>query len=184
MNTIIGLLIIAVGSMGQSSSYVPINKIKEWSWENFWLTQGIFAWLVFPLLGALISNTPAELIEIYTLHPSAAWQAIGYGVLVGRGGTHFRTEHALSGNCLGTVGGTGYLCRIRNPYTGHADRHRPALAQGFDPAASRGGRPGWNRDCRLCRQPPFQKHVGGRAKKSYQRFCPEKGASSLPCSPV
>ena len=52
MNTLIGLLIIAVGSFGQSSSYVPINKVKGWSWENFWLVQGIFAWLVFPLLGA------------------------------------------------------------------------------------------------------------------------------------
>ena len=47
MNTLIGLLIIAVGSFGQSSSYVPINKVKGWSWENFWLVQGIFAWLVF-----------------------------------------------------------------------------------------------------------------------------------------
>lgn len=43
----IGLLIIAIGSFGQSSSYVPINKIRDWSWESFWLVQGIFAWLVF-----------------------------------------------------------------------------------------------------------------------------------------
>lgn len=47
MNTLIGLLIIAIGSFGQSSSYVPINKVKNWSWESFWLVQGIFAWLVF-----------------------------------------------------------------------------------------------------------------------------------------
>lgn len=40
MNTIIGLLIIAVGSMGQSSSYVPIKKVKTWAWESFWLVQG------------------------------------------------------------------------------------------------------------------------------------------------
>ena len=46
MNTLIGLLIIAIGSFGQSSSYVPINKVKNWSWESFWLVQGIFAWLV------------------------------------------------------------------------------------------------------------------------------------------
>ena len=45
MNTLIGLLIIAVGSFGQSSSYVPINKVKGWSCENFWLVQGSFAWL-------------------------------------------------------------------------------------------------------------------------------------------
>lgn len=28
MNTLIGLLIIAIGSFGQSSSYVPINFLK------------------------------------------------------------------------------------------------------------------------------------------------------------
>ena len=48
----IGLLIIAIGSFGQSSSYVPINKIRDWSWESFWLIQGVFAWLVFPFLGS------------------------------------------------------------------------------------------------------------------------------------
>ena len=55
MEILIGLLIIAVGSFGQSSSYVPIKKVKDWSWESFWLTQGVFAWLVFPLLGALLA---------------------------------------------------------------------------------------------------------------------------------
>jgi len=53
MNTFLGLLIIAVGSFGQSSAYVPIRRVKQWSWESFWLVQGIFAWLVFPLAGAL-----------------------------------------------------------------------------------------------------------------------------------
>lgn len=47
MEILIGLLIIAVGSFGQSSSYVPIRKVRDWSWESFWLVQGIFAWIVF-----------------------------------------------------------------------------------------------------------------------------------------
>lgn len=59
MNTLIGLLIIAVGSFGQSSSYVPIKKVDGWSWESFWLVQGIFAWLVFPLLGQHLLAIPA-----------------------------------------------------------------------------------------------------------------------------
>lgn len=42
MNTLIGLIIIAIGSFGQSSSYVPINKVKNWSWESFWLVAGDF----------------------------------------------------------------------------------------------------------------------------------------------
>ena len=37
MDILIGLLIIAIGSFCQSSSYVPIKKVKEWSWESFWL---------------------------------------------------------------------------------------------------------------------------------------------------
>ena len=43
MDILIGLLIIAIGSFCQSSSYVPIKKVKEWSWESFWLIQGVFA---------------------------------------------------------------------------------------------------------------------------------------------
>ena len=55
MKLIIGLLIIALGAFCQSSSYVPINKIKSWSWESYWIVQGVFAWLLFPLLGALLA---------------------------------------------------------------------------------------------------------------------------------
>ncbi|MEN6324042.1 MAG: L-rhamnose/proton symporter RhaT [Proteiniphilum sp.] len=82
MNTIFGLLIISIGSMGQSSSYVPINKIKDWSWENFWLIQGIFAWLLFPLLGAFMANNFSGLLQIYTANSSATLQSIGYGVFL------------------------------------------------------------------------------------------------------
>ena len=60
MSIIIGLLIIAIGAFCQSSSYVPINRIKEWSWESYWIVQGVFAWLVFPLLGALLAVPSGE----------------------------------------------------------------------------------------------------------------------------
>lgn len=66
MEIILGLLIIAIGAFCQSSCYVPINRIKEWSWESYWIVQGVFAWLVFPFLGALLA-VPADnsLFEIY-----------------------------------------------------------------------------------------------------------------------
>lgn len=101
MNTIIGLIIIAIGSMGQSSSYVPINKVKNWSWENFWLVQGIFAWLVFPLLGAFMANSLPELVQIYRANAAAAWQAVGYGVLWGVGGLTFGLSMRFLGIALG-----------------------------------------------------------------------------------
>lgn len=101
MNILIGLLIIAVGSMGQSSSYVPINKIKEWSWENFWLMQGVFAWLIFPLLGALIANNPSELIGIYAVNAADSLKAIGFGALWGIGGLTFGLSMRYLGIALG-----------------------------------------------------------------------------------
>ena len=122
MNTLIGLLIIAVGSFGQSSSYVPINKVKGWSWENFWLVQGIFAWLVFPLLGALLA-IPADgsLIELWGA--GGALPAIIYGPL-GCRRSDIRIEYALFGRCFRTKYSFGYLCRFRNPVPGSVCRER------------------------------------------------------------
>ena len=106
MNTIIGLLIIAVGSFGQSSSYVPIKKVKDWAWECFWLTQGIFAWLVFPYLGALMT-VPAgsSLGEILAVTDAGgtmvAWKAMGFGALWGVGGLTFGLSMRYLGVAMG-----------------------------------------------------------------------------------
>ena len=102
MNTLFGLLIIAVGSFCQSSSYVPIKKVREWSWESFWLTQGVFAWLLFPLLGALLA-VPAgsSLGEVFAAAPTAALKAAGYGVLWGVGGLTFGLSMRYLGVALG-----------------------------------------------------------------------------------
>ena len=100
MNTLIGLLIIAIGSFGQSSSYVPINKVKNWSWESFWLVQGIFAWLVFPLLGALLAiPAGSSLIELWGA--GGALPAMVYGVLWGVGGLTFGLSMRYLGVALG-----------------------------------------------------------------------------------
>lgn len=101
MNTLIGLLIISVGSFGQSSSYVPIKKIKEWSWETFWLVQGVFAWLVFPFLGALLSIGEGGLCGIYAVEKSALFATVGYGALWGIGGLTFGLSMRYLGIALG-----------------------------------------------------------------------------------
>lgn len=102
MNIIIGLIIIAVGSLGQSSSYVPINKIRNWSWECFWLVQGIFAWILFPLLGAFIAlPAGASLMEVWSAAGNGTWKAIGFGVLWGVGGLTFGLSMRYLGIALG-----------------------------------------------------------------------------------
>lgn len=100
MNALIGLLIIAVGSFGQSSSYVPINRVKDWSWESFWLIQGVFAWLVFPLLGALLA-IPAGSSLLQLWGAGGALPAVFYGVLWGIGGLTFGLSMRYLGVALG-----------------------------------------------------------------------------------
>lgn len=100
MNIIIGLVIIAIGSLGQSSSYVPVNKVKQWSWENFWLTQGVFAWLVFPLLGALLA-VPDGGSLVGLLASEEAVTSVVYGVLWGIGGLTFGLSMRYLGIALG-----------------------------------------------------------------------------------
>ena len=102
MNTLIGLLIIAVGAFCQSSCYVPINKIKKWSWESYWLIQGIFAWLVFPVLGALLA-VPQDhnLIDLYTSAPKESLLTMFFGVLWGVGGLTFGLSMRYLGVALG-----------------------------------------------------------------------------------
>lgn len=100
MNILLGLLIIAIGSFGQSSSYVPINKIKGWSWENFWLMQGVFAWIVFPFLGALLGK-PAGVNLIDLWASGGALMSVVYGVLWGVGGLTFGLSMRYLGVALG-----------------------------------------------------------------------------------
>ena len=159
MNTLLGLLIIAVGSFCQSSSYVPIKKVKEWSWESFWLVQGIFAWLVFPLLGALLA-VPAgsSLGEILSTDPSAAFKAAGYGVLWGVGGLTFGLSMRYLGVALGQSIALGTCAGFGTLF--------PAIFAGENLFAGKGLRPhegagrgvAGGRDERL-----LQPRAGGRA---------------------
>ena len=100
MEIIIALLIIAAGSFCQSSSYVPINKVKSWSWESYWLAQGLFAWIVFPLAGALLAMPEGYSIsDLFGME--GAPMAVVYGALWGVGGLTFGLSMRYLGVALG-----------------------------------------------------------------------------------
>ena len=125
MNIFFGLLIIAIGAFCQSSSYVPINKIKAWSWESYWIVQGVFAWLIFPLLGALLAVPSGEsLFAMYAAHPKASLLTILFGALWGVGGLTFGLSMRYLGVALGqslALGTCSALGAILGPvFTGHA----------------------------------------------------------------
>lgn len=103
MNALLGLLIIAVGAFCQSSSYVPINRVRSWSWESFWIVQGLFAWMVFPLLGALLAVPEGHsLVELFRESPSFnIWMTVLFGILWGVGGLTFGLSMRYLGVALG-----------------------------------------------------------------------------------
>lgn len=103
MDIIIGLLIIAVGAFCQSSSYVPINKVKDWSWESYWLVQGVFAWLLLPFLGAQLAIPEGQSLWGLISHAPIfnVWMTLLFGFLWGVGGLTFGLSMRYLGVALG-----------------------------------------------------------------------------------
>ena len=102
MEIIIGLLIIALGAFCQSSSYVPINKIRSWSWESYWIVQGVFAWVLLPLAGAMLAVPEGHsLAELFMRNPEATFLTVVFGALWGIGGLTFGLSMRYLGVALG-----------------------------------------------------------------------------------
>ena len=102
MEILFGLLIIAVGAFCQSSSYVTIRKIRSWSWETFWLVQGLFAWLIFPFAGAMLAvPSDASLFGLYACYPRETALTVVFGMLWGVGGLTFGLSMRYLGVALG-----------------------------------------------------------------------------------
>jgi L-rhamnose-H+ transport protein len=82
---------------------VPINRIKQWSWESYWIVQGVFAWIVCPLLGAMLAVPEGHtLCELYAgANSFYVWMTIFFGVLWGVGGLTFGLSMRYLGVALG-----------------------------------------------------------------------------------
>ena len=100
---LLGLIIIAIGSFCQSSCYVPINKIKNWSWESYWIVQALFAFLLLPFLGSMLAVPEGHsLCELLTsTSPFSLWMTILFGMLWGVGGLTFGLSMRYLGVALG-----------------------------------------------------------------------------------
>lgn len=139
MEVFTGLLIIAIGAFGQSGSYVPIKKVRNWAWECFWLTQGVFAWVVFPLAGALLA-VPAgnSLLGVVGSAGSAvALKTVFFGALWGVGGLTF----GLSMRYLGVALGQSLALGMCSAFGTLIPSLMPSLfpdAKGFSPALAIG----------------------------------------------
>ncbi|MCX6328694.1 MAG: L-rhamnose/proton symporter RhaT [Bacteroidia bacterium] len=102
MNPIIGVLLIALGSIGAASFYVPFKKVKSWAWESYWISQGLFAWIIIPWIFALIFIPQGQLMPIiHASQAKAKLMAIFFGILWGFGGLTFGLSLRYLGVALG-----------------------------------------------------------------------------------
>src|SRR6478672_9076517 len=106
-NPALGVLFHWLGGLASASFYVPYRGVRNWSWETYWLTGGLFSWLFVPLavawvmtsdLFAVLRETPAETI---------LW-CYFFGVLWGFGGLTFGLTMRYLGLSLGMALALGY----------------------------------------------------------------------------
>ncbi len=102
MGPISGILLIALGSIGAASFYVPFKKVKSWAWESYWISQGFFAWIIIPWIFAFIFIPRGELLPIIRESPASVRLMVTFfGVLWGFGGLTFGLALRYLGIALG-----------------------------------------------------------------------------------
>ena len=100
MNPALGVLLHAIAAFAGASFYLPFKKVRNWSWESYWIVYGLFAWIIMPvvialitvpLLGIILSEAPAE---------SVFWTFF-FGICWGVGGLTFGLSIRYLGLSLG-----------------------------------------------------------------------------------
>ncbi|MDA7641007.1 hypothetical protein N8787_05150, partial [Opitutaceae bacterium] len=51
----IGVILHALGGFTAGSFYLPLKKVKSWSWESAWLVNGVFSWILAPIAVAWLT---------------------------------------------------------------------------------------------------------------------------------
>jgi L-rhamnose-H+ transport protein len=100
MNPILGILMMAAGSICAASFYVPIRKVKSWAWESYWVVQGIVTWILAPWIFALLTVHNLGLF-MSAIPVKIKATTIIFGVLYGVGGLTFGLAMRYLGVALG-----------------------------------------------------------------------------------
>ncbi len=102
MNPLLSIALIAVGSIGAASFYVPFKKVKDWAWESYWIVQGLAAWIIAPWIFAYFTVPDGALMDIISEAPTKAkLLSIMFGAFWGIGGLTFGLSIRYLGVALG-----------------------------------------------------------------------------------
>ncbi|MBB6145350.1 L-rhamnose-H+ transport protein [Silvibacterium bohemicum] len=87
-NPFLGVIYHWIGGFASATNFIPFRGIKRWSWEIYWIIQGVAAWLIAPTLLASIF-VPHVFGILHQAPSSAIGYAIFWGMLWGTGGLTF-----------------------------------------------------------------------------------------------
>jgi L-rhamnose-H+ transport protein len=106
-NPILGVLFHTIGGLAAASFYLPYRRVRGWSWETYWITGGVFSWLLAPIIAALI--LVPDTFGILGAAPSGAlFNAWLLGALWGVGGLTFGLSMRYLGIALGYAVALGF----------------------------------------------------------------------------
>jgi L-rhamnose-H+ transport protein len=106
-NPFLGIILHAIGGLAAGSFYLPFKKVKNWSWESYWLVGGFFSWIVAPWVVGLV-QVPDLLTVLWESPPEALWWSFFFGVLWGVGGLTFGLSMRYLGLSLGYAVALGF----------------------------------------------------------------------------
>ncbi len=110
MNPLLGVLFHWLGGLASASFYVPYRGVRRWSWEIYWLTGGVFSWLLAPWFFASL-QTHDLLGVMAQVPPNVVGLCVLFGVLWGFGGLTYGLTMRYLGLSLGMAVVLG-LCTV------------------------------------------------------------------------
>jgi L-rhamnose-H+ transport protein len=107
MNPLLGVILHWFGGLASGSFYVPFRRVRNWSWETYWLVGGIFSWIIVPcLLAATMTNDLPGVLQRQSWG-TLTWTYLFAG-LWGLGGLTFGLTMRYLGLSLGMGLALGY----------------------------------------------------------------------------
>jgi L-rhamnose-H+ transport protein len=100
MQAILGILFHSLGGASSGSWYMPYNLVKNWRWEIYWITGGLFSWLIMPYIATALTSPGWQDILLAT-DSSTIRLTYFLGVLWGIGGLTYGLGIRYLGMSLG-----------------------------------------------------------------------------------
>jgi len=128
------ILFHAIGATSAAFCYVPQKKVRNWSWQSYWLTQASFCWLLLPIAGAFLT-VPNFWSVVQEAPRDVMVRTFLLGMAYGIGGTAFGMAIRYVGFSItyamaigiSTVVGTAYAILKGDNGLAHAGDHLEAF---------------------------------------------------------